>query len=306
MAPHPQRQEKDDDYVVMLDPETGKAALITTMANSTKTENAENPVVDGFLREENEPLVRMNVTKPYAGFGKEGVGLRCDSRPDPGEIKKVVRAFVQFSCLIENSFQKGSNVLVNCQEGRSRSPNVMMAHIITFRGKPLDKVQEWFKKAFRSQRPKTSKVSPNFPNCDTFFPVLEFLVRASENKEGHEHQFVKGALANKLPSVLVRLHHISSIPFCFCCLFVGIVEFCEGKLDTKLVSKLFPPVTTCSMEKLPRFTREEQWGTSIPPWVSATKEQAESVSTSEQIQAGQEISRKSKRRRTVGVTSTGN
>lgn len=88
----------------------------------------------------------------YPTFKKQGVGLDQDIMPGTfRETKKFVRAFVQMACVIAANLEAGKNMIIACQLGISRSPNVTAGFFFLFRGFKQDYIHDWLNSNYRIQ-----------------------------------------------------------------------------------------------------------------------------------------------------------
>ena len=111
------------------------------------------------------------------------------------EAHQQVKSFVQYACVIALTLEsKEQDTLVLCKNGRSRSPSVMAAFFVLFRGYQLGSIQEWFRCAYREQRPATHAVSNRFPNFERFARVLEKIAKGKDPQNEVEYKLVRGRL----------------------------------------------------------------------------------------------------------------
>lgn len=162
-------QVKDKDTVDLLDCKTNKKIINCTQPRGD--EFANNKPAD------NESIQLINVRKSDIRFGEKGLALQWDVMPESRQVKKFAQAFVQYASAIAVALETGKDAVVYCKNGRSRSPSVVAAFYIIFRGMSLDETKKWFGEAYPAQRPDTATVSSNFPNLERFENVLQFLVK---------------------------------------------------------------------------------------------------------------------------------
>ena len=146
---------QDTDKVILLDEKTHQIIInCTRLVGDRFDNNAKYGVVD---------VSRV---------------IKSDSMPEPREVKKVTELFVQCATAIADILESGKDALIYCKNGRSRSPAVVAAFFIIFRGYELDAIKGWFNEAYPSQRPETARVSTNFPNFDKYEQVMAQLEKS--------------------------------------------------------------------------------------------------------------------------------
>ena len=146
---------QDTDKVILLDEKTHQIIInCTRLVGDRFDNNAKYGVVD---------VSRV---------------IKSDSMPEPREVKKVTELFVQCATAIADILESGKDALIYCKNGRSRSPAVVVAFFIIFRGYELDAIKGWFNEAYPSQRPETARVSTNFPNFDKYEQVMALLEKS--------------------------------------------------------------------------------------------------------------------------------
>lgn len=97
------------------------------------------------------------------------------------EVRKVgenfLRGAVRIALYIVGNNFGATEIILHCRNGRSRSPAVVMAFFVLFRGMTQQDVDRWFQIVFPSQRPETAKCSAPgiFPNTAKFANAIEFL-----------------------------------------------------------------------------------------------------------------------------------
>jgi len=93
--------------------------------------------------------------------------------PTPARIKKVALEILSHAFNIAMELSDGWECFVYCKNARSRSPAVIAAFYIVFRGRKYDDVKAWLDVAYKTQRPITANASVDFPN----FPKFELPLR---------------------------------------------------------------------------------------------------------------------------------
>ena len=89
---------------------------------------------------------------------------------------------VDFACIVRKHLECSGLVVVHCKNGRSRSPNVILAYMVLSHLFPnctknltLSFATDWLTTAFREQRPTIASGSANFPNFGKFQNVIKAL-----------------------------------------------------------------------------------------------------------------------------------
>jgi len=162
-------QVYDSDKVVLVDPATRNLIINVTRILGEK------------MGKDKRSVVVVNVRLAHGYFKDEGRAISRDVNPGPTarEISTFAEAFVQHASVIAMALGTGKNALVYCQNGRSRSPSVIAAFFIIFRGVPLGELKSWFNEVYPKQRPATARVSAEFPNMSRFEPILMFLQKCA-------------------------------------------------------------------------------------------------------------------------------
>lgn len=158
-------QVDDTDKVLLVDPITRR-----TIINCT--ELAVDEMKCGGNSDEYEFI---NVLQANSIYGKMAKAIKYDDIPSARDINRDAEAFVQYASSIVSALQKGKKAVVFCKNGRSRSPCVVAAFYIIYRGLPLHEIKTWFNEVYPMQRPITAAVSSTFPNIDKFGIILNLL-----------------------------------------------------------------------------------------------------------------------------------
>jgi len=171
-----QRQVNDIDLVVLLDCKTSQVIINCTqlVGNQLKNNTIENEELTSLLQDKKDGSLQLiDVRKPDSRFDHNGRGLSLDVMPQgQSEENRFADAIVQHASAIAVALATGKKALVYCENGRSRSPAVVAAFYILFRGVSLGGVKIWFREAYPIQRPLTANVSASFPNLGKFECVL--------------------------------------------------------------------------------------------------------------------------------------
>ena len=118
----------------------------------------------------------INCRESMSLYGEWAKEIKFDDMPlGDREVARDAVAFVQYASSIASALEKGKQVVVFCTNGRSRSPCVVAAFFIIYRGHSLREIKMWFKEVYPKQRPITAKKSANFPNIEKFEAVLRLL-----------------------------------------------------------------------------------------------------------------------------------
>lgn len=125
----------------------------------------------------------INCRESVSLYGEWAKAIKFDDMPSPREVKRDAVAFVQYASSIASALEKGKKAVVFCKNGRSRSPCVVAAFYIIYRGLPLREIKMWFKELYPKQRPITAAKSSSFPNIEKFEAVLNLLERCLANPE---------------------------------------------------------------------------------------------------------------------------
>ena len=164
-------QVDDTDKVQLFDNKTGgfiinctKLAVVDSDGNSDECE---------FI----------DCRQPNSLYGERAKAIMYDDMPSPREVNRDAEAFVQYASSIVSALEKGKKAVVFCKNGRSRSPCVVAAFFIIYRGHSLREIKMWFNEVYPRQRPVTAETSSNFPNIEKFEAVLNLLERCLANPE---------------------------------------------------------------------------------------------------------------------------
>lgn len=124
-------------------------------------------------------------------------------------VPRYCRMLVDFSCLIQSHLETSGVCIVHCKNGRSRSPNVILAHLMISAlgsGSPAGEASssgsnpqhmtrafatDWLTTAFRVQRPTIAARSASFPN----FAKFDNVIRALEKDVFAEVPWVRERIA---------------------------------------------------------------------------------------------------------------
>ena len=179
------RQIQDNDVVNLHDYMTGRH-----IKNSTRV----------FAEKENDDKLnkKINVRVALPELGNKSIPLRFDESPLPREVKKYAESFAQYACAISAALWSGKNPLVFCKNGRSRSPSVVAAFFILFRGVTYNFIRNWMNEVYPAQRSVTAKISVDFPNLDRFENILKYIedavVKSDSPDSKHRRNHLSGVL----------------------------------------------------------------------------------------------------------------
>eukprot|EP00985_Skeletonema_marinoi_P019356 scaffold11069_cov93-Skeletonema_marinoi.AAC.2 len=161
-------QVDERDKVVLVDLNTTLTIIICTRLVGDELNNNDGREV-------------IDVSKAYINVGKNANALDSDEVPLQKDVSQYAETFVQYASAIAAALEKGKNVVCYCNHGRSRSPSVVAAFYVIYRGLSLNEIKLWFKEAFQKQRPETAKLSVNFPNLGRFEQILVLLQKCLAN-----------------------------------------------------------------------------------------------------------------------------
>ena len=122
---------------------------------------------------------KIDVTKTIPFLRSDSMAFTHDTFVDNTKRsqEKFCGMLVDFACLVHLNLLKHKKVLVYCKNGRSRSPNVVLA-LFLLRGLPREQATKWLRRAFMAQRPNmASKSIGNFPNFSKFTNITFMLER---------------------------------------------------------------------------------------------------------------------------------
>lgn len=165
----------------------------------------------------------IDLLQPNSVYGKWGKAITYDNIPSGRDVSRDAEAFVQYASLIASALEKGKKAVVFCKNGRSRSPCVIAAFYIIYRGLSLREIKEWFAKLYPMQRPVTARFSSTspFPNIEKFENVLNLLGGCLADPEKTVNGF---NLAGKIRRISSTLQHVFFLPtsnnllfFSLCC-----------------------------------------------------------------------------------------
>ncbi len=117
----------------------------------------------------------IDLLQPGSVYGKWGKAIKYDGMGR--DVSRDAEAFVQYASLIASALERGKKAVVFCKNGRSRSPCVIAAFYIIYRGLSVREIKDWFAKLYPMQRPVTARFSSTspFPNIEKFENVLNLL-----------------------------------------------------------------------------------------------------------------------------------
>ena len=120
--------------------------------------------------------------------------LRSDAYVDNKNMRKAVTTFTDYALYIHLSLLKYDTFVLCCKNGRSRSPNVILAFLVIFRGMSNAMASPWLTALFKSQRPTIASKSAEFPNFGKFFNAFNEIERIKTTTDTYLHK---------------RIHHVS-------------------------------------------------------------------------------------------------
>ena len=124
-----------------------------------------------------------------------------DSYVAPKNVHQFVCMLIDYACLLHIHLIRDGNVIVNCKNGRSRSPTVILAFMM-LRGLKQNHATTWLRHAFQTQRPYITQRSAQFPNFQKFFNVLNNLEQMIQLNSSN--QFITSRVLNNMVTTQPR------------------------------------------------------------------------------------------------------
>ena len=143
------------------------------------------------LSDDEDDFQIVSVHRRGVPFRLNAKALTHDEFVAPRRMQKFLEQLVDYATWVALALANREKVVVHCKNGRSRSPCVILAFFMIFRGLREDIGRKWLTPTFRQQRPEIAKVSPQFPNYTKFNNVLEELQKHLEHSEPWIHDRVK-------------------------------------------------------------------------------------------------------------------
>ena len=110
------------------------------------------------------PAIDVTRQAPYNdGNNDSNKRFTYDSFVDTKNVDKFCKLLIDYSCWMNQLLLVHKKVVIFCKNGRSRSPNVVLAFLL-LRGMTRDDAVGWLTLANRTQRPHISRTSAAFPN----------------------------------------------------------------------------------------------------------------------------------------------
>jgi len=117
------------------------------------------------------PTIDVTRQAPYNdGNNDSNKRFTFDSFVDTKNVDKFCKLLIDYSCWMNQLLLVHKKVVIFCKNGRSRSPNVVLAFLL-LRGMTRDAAVGWLTLANKTQRPHISRTSAAFPNFVKFFNV---------------------------------------------------------------------------------------------------------------------------------------
>ena len=177
--------EPPEEFVTLFDFKTGKRIICTNKSNVKENEWIDklSRTVDGEA-DKQAPFV-LDVRAPIP-FLSERVAFDWDSFVAPNNVDRFCMLLVAYSTFIHCQLKQPdvSTIVVFCDNGRSRSPNVLVAFFMIFRGLTYPSAISWLRESFHAQRPCIAAASPEFPNFSKFWNLMQRLSGMLAQKEG--------------------------------------------------------------------------------------------------------------------------
>mmetsp|Transcript_12357 Transcript_12357/g.24726 ORF Transcript_12357/g.24726 Transcript_12357/m.24726 type:complete len:550 (+) Transcript_12357:177-1826(+) len=191
-------QVDERDKVVLVDLNTSLTIIICTRLVGDELNNNDGREV-------------IDVSKAYTNVGKNANALDSDEIPLQKDVSQYAETFVQYASAIAAALEKGKNVVCYCNHGRSRSPSVVAAFYVIYRGLSLNEIKLWFKEAYQKQRPETAKLSVNFPNLGRFEQILVLLQKCLANPSETVQGFNLAESVCKFSTALETPLHLAGV-----------------------------------------------------------------------------------------------
>eukprot|EP00943_MAST-04B_sp_MAST-4B-sp1_P009364 g9364.t1 len=120
--------------------------------------------------------------------------LKSDAYVHNQNIKNAVKTFTDYALYIHLQLLEHNTFVLCCKNGRSRSPNVVLAFLMLFRGMTYSMATSWLTALFKIQRPYIAAKSAVFPNFSKYFNLFNEIERLSTAKTGtYLHKRIKFA-----------------------------------------------------------------------------------------------------------------
>ena len=150
-------------------------------------------ISNDFLAVSSNEIKLIDVTETIPYSSKKA--FTHDTFVDIGDEDTFIDLLIDFACMIHEELVKSGRVVINCKNGRSRSPQVILAFMM-LRGIPREHCIQWLTLAFRSQRPTITRKSAEFPN----FPKFHNVTVALEQRCIKHRSDIENRVRTNIPS----------------------------------------------------------------------------------------------------------
>ena len=157
--------EHDDEYLKIYDTLTGGWIFICNRSHGIDY-NWRRKYLDRNADGKYTTCPAIDVTKqaPYDdGNNDSKKTFSFDSFVDRKNVDAFNKKLIDYACWINQLLLDNKKVVIFCKNGRSRSPNVVLAFLL-LRGMTRDDAVAWLTLANRTQRPHIAIHSAAFPN----------------------------------------------------------------------------------------------------------------------------------------------
>ena len=118
--------------------------------------------------------------------------LKSDAYVHNQNIKNAVKTFTDYALYIHLQLLEHNTFVLCCKNGRSRSPNIVLAFLMLFRGMAYSMATSWLTALFKTQRPYIAAKSAMFPNFTKYFNLFNEIERLHTAKTGtYLHKRIK-------------------------------------------------------------------------------------------------------------------
>ena len=184
--------EPQEEYAIVADPWNANKKIVITNRNNVQ----DNSFLQKKFNLKNDSPNVLNVAEsciPCLDQDDAPI-LRSDAYVDNKNMRKAVTTFTDYALYIHLSLLKYDTFVLCCKNGRSRSPNVILAFLVIFRGMSNAMASPWLTALFKSQRPTIASKSAEFPNFGKFFNAFNEIERIKTTTDTYLHK---------------RIHHVS-------------------------------------------------------------------------------------------------
>merc|ERR1711871_434859 len=109
-----------------------------------------------------------------------------DSTPESNKVPEEAKKHLVEATKLAVELASDRDVLIYCNNGRSRSPSIVAMFFIAFRGRQYEEVLDWFKSVYPEHRALTGSVVPILPNLAKFESLLRYVQNMRKSNQGKE------------------------------------------------------------------------------------------------------------------------